>query len=104
MYAILKYNSKHNIMLSVDHGVMKGKKAGDCSIMSKALEYLSSVSDLRSINRIILLFQVSSLSDICSANGKFILGDYYLNRKLRRVCNTYEWPEKYRTSIKYYRK
>ena len=104
VYAILKYNSKHNIRLSVDHGVMKGKRAGDCSIMSKALEYFSSVTDLRSINRIRLLFQVSSLSDICSTNGEFILQDYYLNTKSGRVCNTYDWPEKYRTSIKDFRK
>ena len=47
---------------------------------------------------------MSSLSEICSSNGRFILDEYYLNIMSRRICNAYEWPSKYMTSIKDYGK
>lgn len=38
--------------------------------MTKTLKYYSSVSDLRSLNRIRSSFQVNNISEICSASGK----------------------------------
>ena len=90
VFALLQYNNNKNILVFIDHGVIKAKRAGDCSIMSKALDYFSSVSALRAINRISLSSQVSSLSEICLANGKCILHEYYLNIRSRRICNACE--------------
>ena len=103
VYSILDYNDKNNIVLTVDHGLLKSKRKEDCAIMSKALDYFTSVTHLRSINRIRMSFQVHSLSEICSADGKQIMDEYSLNHRCRRVCNNHDWPVKYRTDIKDYR-
>ena len=103
VFAILYYNNKHNITLDVDHGILQQKRKNDKSIMSLASTYYTKVADLRAINRIRLSFQVHSLSEICSANGKYIMDEYFLNMRCDRICNPYDWPAKYRTSIKDYR-
>ena len=103
VFAILDYNNKHNITLDVDHGILHQRRKNDKSIMSLASTYYTKVADLRAINRIRLSFQVHSLSEICSANGKYIMDEYFLNMRCDRICNPFDWPAKYRTSIKDYR-
>lgn len=90
VFATLEYNYSHGITISVDHGAIKGKKSRDCSIMSKAREMNSLVTGLRSINRIRSSFQVNSLNEICSANGKDIDNQFYLNKRCWSVRNTFE--------------
>ena len=47
--------------------------------------------------------QVNSLSEICLADVKQILEEYYLNHRCKRVCNKHDWIIKYRTDVQDYR-
>ena len=69
VFATLEYTHKFEINISVNRGLVKEKQRCDMAIMKKALEYSSSVSDLRPLSRIKLCFQVYSISEIYSANG-----------------------------------
>ena len=64
----------------MDHGLIKGKRKAGSVIMAYALGHYSYVSDLRSLDRIRLSFQVNNMSELCSANGKDIDDRFFLNK------------------------
>ena len=76
MYQTLLYNHQHNIVLSSSHAKIEAQRTGDRLIEDIASEYFKVASDLKSINRVRMKYEVVHGSDITTANGFSLNQDF----------------------------
>ena len=95
IFAICEYIFKHNIEINCDHATLSPNRTGDRSIMEKVCQHFNKSSDLRSINRIRQFHGVIHLSDLASADGRYINPEFLSRGQFDGRRNDYLWPTRH---------
>ena len=95
MYATIEYNYEHTIKISLPHGQLKPHRAHDKPIMQCALDLFEDVYELRSVNRVRMVHNVFSLTEISLANRRG-LDHRYLQSK---QCHIKKSPSVFQQNI-----
>ena len=102
VFAVIEYNHRHNITIHAKHKTIEAQRTGDTAIMTTTTTYYKDTAELKSINRVRQGNKYTSLSDICSADGKHIDKGYTLNSPWEATRNEFEWIDKTRiTKVDY---
>ena len=100
MFHTLKYNHEHNIEMSSFHDTTTAQRVGDRSIMEAAKDYYATSSELKSINKVRMMYNVIHVNDITNAND-ITLNSSFLKQKIKTpIKNEYIWPHKHYIMLK----
>ena len=94
IFDIWKYNNKHKISLSINHGELSPQRQGDISIMDLASRHYHDEASLKSIQRVRIAAGITHLSDLCSADGRALDVRYLKTTLPPPSKNCYDWPKK----------
>ena len=63
--------------------------------MDIASEYFKAASDLKSMNRVRMKYEVVHVSDITTANGLSLNQDFLKDKLYKTINNNHGWPKKH---------
>ena len=66
-------------------------------------EYYGKVTEMRSINRVRMMYEVTHLTDIKMANGTWLNMNFLMDKSYRPKRNTYICPIQHHVSFKDFR-
>ena len=95
MFHTIEYNFSHRISISSSHGVLGPQRQGDKCIITLSESFYGKLTEMRSINRVRMMFKVIDLSDITMANGRGLNVNFVTDKNYTALRNTYNWPNKH---------
>ena len=95
IYSICEYAHEHGIEINCDHAVFSPKREGDKSIMEVGCHHFSRTADLKAINRVRQFHGVIHLSDLASADGRYLNPEFLSRGQFDGRRNDYLWPTRH---------
>ena len=95
IYAICEYAYEQGIKINCDHVVFSPQREGDKSIMELGCHHFSCASDLKAINRVRQFHGVIHLSDIASADSRYLNTEFLSRGQFDGRRNNYLWPTRH---------
>ena len=72
IFHTIKFNFQNNIKINTPHMELQPRRQNDKAIMDLAHRYTQDSKTLKAINRIRMIHEITHLSDITTANGKYL--------------------------------
>ena len=98
IFHMWKYNTDHDINISLEHIQLSEQREGDTAIMGLAQRILHSRAEHRSIQTVRMKLGVIHLSDITTADGYKLDQRFYSTTPPCIQRNEYDWPIKHRVT------